>query len=42
MGLFVAKEPPSRAPKRKTAARTPDSAEDGVDIDKLALDQLSS
>lgn len=42
MGLFVAKEPPSRTPKRKTAARTPDSAEDGVDIDKLALDQLSS
>ena len=42
MGLFVAKEPPSRTPKRKTAQRTPDSAEDGVDIDKLALDQLSS
>lgn len=42
MGLFVAKEPPSRAPKRKAAQRTPDSAEDGVDIDKLALDQLSS
>lgn len=42
MGLFVAKEPPSQKPKRKTAMRTPDSAEDGVDIDKLALDQLSS
>lgn len=42
MGLFVAKEPPSQAPKRKTALRTPGSAEDGVDIDKLALDQLSS
>ena len=42
MGLFVAKEPPSQKPKRKAAMRTPDSAEDGVDIDKLALDQLSS
>lgn len=42
MGLFVAKEPPSQAPKRKSALRTPGSAEDGVDIDKLALDQLSS
>ena len=42
MGLFVAKEPPSQAPKRKTALRTPGTAEDGVDIDKLALDQLSS
>lgn len=42
MGLFVAKEPPSQAPKRKSALRTPDSAEDGVDIEKLALDQLSS
>lgn len=42
MGLFVAKEPPSQKPKRKTAMRTPDSAEDSVDIDKLALDQLSS
>lgn len=42
MGLFVAKEPPSQAPKRKAALRTPGSAEDGVDIDKLALDQLSS
>ena len=42
MGLFVAKEPPSQAPKRKTVLRTPDKAEDGVDIDKLALDQLSS
>lgn len=42
MGLFVAKEPPSQSPKRKTALRTPASAEDGVDIDKLALDQLSS
>lgn len=41
MGLFVAKEPPSQAPKRKTALRTPASAEDGVDINKLALDQLS-
>lgn len=42
MGLFVAKEPPSQKPKRKTAMRTPDSAEDGIDIDKLALEQLSS
>lgn len=42
MTLFVTKEPPSQAPKRKTALRTPGSAEDGVDIDKLALDQLSS
>lgn len=42
MGLFVSKEPPSQAPKRKNALRTPDSAEDGVDINKLALDQLSS
>lgn len=42
MGLFATKQPPSQAPKRKTALRTPGSAEEGVDIDKLALDQLSS
>ena len=41
MGLFSSKEPPSQSPKRKAPARTPNSAEDGVDIDKLALDQLS-
>ncbi|MEU2418867.1 hypothetical protein ABZ546_13905 [Brachybacterium paraconglomeratum] len=41
MGLFVAKEPPSQKPKRKTAMRTPDSAEDGVNIDEMVLKQLS-
>lgn len=41
MGLFVAKEPPSQSPKRKAPLRTPGSAEDGVDIDKLALSQLA-
>lgn len=41
MGLFVAQAPPSQAPKRKAALRTPGGAEDGVDINKLALDQLS-
>lgn len=41
MGLFVAKEPPSQKPKRKAAMRTPDSAEDGVDIDSMVLSQLS-
>ncbi|WP_270409496.1 hypothetical protein [Brachybacterium paraconglomeratum] len=41
MGLFVAKEPPSRTPKRKTAARTPDSAEDGVDIDQIVRENLT-
>lgn len=41
MGLFVAKEPPSQKPKRKTAMRTPESAEDGVNIDEMVLKQLS-
>lgn len=42
MELFATKQPPSQAPKRKAALRTPGSAEESVDIDKLALDQLSS
>lgn len=42
MGLFVAKEPPSQSPKRKAQkSRTPDSADDGEDIDKIVLANLT-
>lgn len=42
MGLFVAKEPPSQSPKRKTALRTPGPGEEPIDYEANARKALNN